>query len=51
MKAEQGVASGPDIGATLPDFTLPDQGGKAVNFKVARAGNKALVLFYRSASW
>ncbi len=51
MKVEEGVESGPDIGELLPDFTLPDQWGKAINFNVARAGNKALVLFYRSASW
>ncbi|MFT5090908.1 MAG: peroxiredoxin [Candidatus Latescibacterota bacterium] len=51
MKVEEGVESGPGIGEVLPDFTLPDQWGKAVNFKAARAGKKGLVLFYRSASW
>lgn len=51
MKVEQGVDSGPGIGEVLPDFTLPDPWGQLVNFKEKRAGNKALVLFYRSASW
>jgi len=51
MKVEEGVESGPGIGAVLPDFTLPDPWGKAVHFETARAGKKALVLFYRSASW
>lgn len=51
MRVEEGVASGPAVGEMLPDFTLLDQRGRAVNFKAKRAGNKALVLFYRSASW
>jgi hypothetical protein len=42
MKVEEGVESGPGIGEVLPDFTLPDQWGKAVNFKAAGAGKKGL---------
>ena len=49
MKVEAGVASGPEIGEKLPDFTLNDQWGEALHF--ADIGKKALVLFHRSASW
>ena len=51
MKVERGVETGPDIGEQLPDFRLPDQAGQVVHYDAARAGKKALVLFYRSASW
>ena len=49
--ASEELAKGPKIGAVLPDFTLPDQTGAAVNFAAARGAWQALVLFYRSASW
>ncbi len=43
--------TGPEIGETTPDFTLPDQFGDTVNYTAARGGGKAIILFYRSASW
>ena len=43
--------TGPEIGQTVPDFTLPDQSGRPVAFSAARDGRQALILFYRSASW
>lgn len=43
--------TGPGVGDRLPDFTLPDQHGKAKNFGRERAGKQALVVFHRSARW
>ena len=43
--------TGPAVGEPLPDFTLPDQSGRPVNFSEARGGNRALVMFHRSARW
>ena len=42
---------GPEVGASLPDFTLPDQNGKPVNYNQTRGNGKALVVFHRSARW
>lgn len=43
--------SGPAVGATLPDFSLPDQRGRIVDYDRERAGRRALVGFVRSARW
>ncbi len=43
--------TGPAVGQLLPDFTLPDQNGRLVNFAAARQGRRAMVVFYRSARW
>ena len=43
--------TGPTIGDPIPDFSLRDQNGVARDFHADRAGVKALVVFYRSASW
>ncbi len=43
--------TGPDVGETLPDFTLRDQHGNLVNFTAARGGRRALVVFHRSGRW
>lgn len=42
---------GPQLGEVFPDLALPDQSGHAINLHAARGGGKALVVFYRSASW
>jgi len=42
---------GPQIGERFPDVALPDQRGELVDLHSARRGKKALVVFYRSASW
>ena len=34
------------LGQQAPDFTLPDQNGKAVTLSAAR-GHKAVLVFYR----
>jgi cytochrome oxidase Cu insertion factor (SCO1/SenC/PrrC family) len=43
--------TGPAIGEVFPDFTLRNQRNEAVNLATARAGQKALVVFQRSARW
>ena len=42
---------GPRLGERFPDVRLPDQDGTEVDLHAARDGRRALVLFYRSASW
>jgi peroxiredoxin len=45
------VSTGPEVGAKIPDFSLPDQSGQTRNF-AALKGPKGLVLvFFRSADW
>jgi len=46
-----GHSTGPEVGDRLPDFTLPDQNGKAIRFHEDRAGQKSAVVFFRSAVW
>lgn len=42
---------GPAVGDRFPAITLPGQHGQPVDLHQARAGRRALVVFYRSASW
>lgn len=44
-------AKGPRPGEALPDFTLADQHGRAVNVTAERNGERALVVFVRSVGW
>jgi hypothetical protein len=46
-----GHPTGPEVGERLPDFALPDQGGRLVRFHEDRGGAPAAVVFYRSAVW
>ena len=48
---DEDFPTGPAIGQIMPDFTLTDQSGNSVCFSKARGSHKALLLFYRSASW
>ena len=48
---ELSFGTGPEIGTTPPDFDLPDQSGETVSYSATRGGGKAIILFYRSASW
>jgi hypothetical protein len=45
------AAIGPAVGSNFPDFELPDAHGTPISLHAWRAGRRALVLFYRSASW
>ena len=42
---------GPAEGQPFPGIILPDQTGRVVDLHRARAGRRALVVFYRSADW
>lgn len=42
---------GPEVGEPIPDFTLPDQFGNAVNYSEHKGDGQAIIVFYRSASW
>jgi len=43
--------TGPAVGERLPDFTLPDANGRAIDFHADRGDSRAVVVFYRSAVW
>lgn len=42
---------GPAVGDMFPDIVLPDQHGAHLSLHRARAGRRALIVFYRSAGW
>ena len=42
---------GPQVGATVPEFTLPDQRGTARSLKSIMGPKGAIVVFFRSADW
>lgn len=45
------IATGPEIGMKIPEFSLPDQIGQSRTF-TSLSGPQGLVLvFYRSADW
>ncbi|MHB1006537.1 MAG: hypothetical protein ACYC3S_12980 [Chloroflexota bacterium] len=42
---------GPEVGSRFPDVVLPNQKGERIDLHAARAGRRALVMFFRSAKW
>jgi hypothetical protein len=42
---------GPQVGTSLPDFTLRDQRGEPRSLKSLVGPNGALIVFFRSADW
>jgi len=48
---DEGFDTGPSIGERLPDFALRSSSGEVVDFHADRAGQKAAVVFFRSAVW
>lgn len=42
---------GPQVGATVPDFTLADQHGKKWTLQSVMGPKGAMIVFYRSADW
>jgi hypothetical protein len=46
-----GYRSGPDPGQRIPDFLLPDQGGKQRALGDLAGPNGLLLVFHRSADW
>ncbi len=45
------TAVGPAVGAPFPAVRRPNQHGRVVDLHAARAGRRALVVFFRSARW
>ena len=43
--------TGPAIGERLPEFALPNQDGRLIDFHADRGDAKSVVVFYRSAVW
>jgi hypothetical protein len=46
-----GYTTGPEIGAPVPDFTLPDQNSVLQSVANLAGPNGLLLIFYRSADW
>src|ERR1044071_6328928 len=42
---------GPQVGAAVPDFSLPDQQGKTRTLQSVMGPKGAMIVFYRSADW
>jgi hypothetical protein len=42
---------GPQVGAIVPDFTLPDQHAVARSLKSLMGPKGAILVFFRSADW
>ncbi len=42
---------GPQIGETIPDFSLPDQNGTVWTRDSIVGPNGAMIVFHRSADW
>jgi hypothetical protein len=47
----QQIRTGPEPGQPVPDFSLPDQGGKLRDLKSVMGPKGAVLVFYRSADW
>ena len=45
------LRTGPGVGEAAPDFSLPDQHGRAVTLSSVLRGSRALLVFHRSARW
>lgn len=48
---DQNVQTGPEVGAPIPKFEIPDQNGKLRTFDDLRGPGGLLLLFHRSADW
>jgi cytochrome oxidase Cu insertion factor (SCO1/SenC/PrrC family) len=44
-------ALGPQVGAPVPDFSLPDQHGTTRSLKSLLGPKGAILVFFRSADW
>ena len=45
------VSTGLEVGKTIPAFSIPDQNGKARDFKSVVGPNGAMIVFQRSVDW
>jgi hypothetical protein len=46
-----GFRTGPEVGAKVPDFKLPDQSGQSRSLRDLMGPNGLLLVFSRSADW
>jgi len=51
VDTELGFSTGPNVGQTVPMFSLPDQNGRMVSLKELIGKKGAILNFFRSASW
>jgi hypothetical protein len=49
--ASAAVKTGPEINATIPHFSLPDQNGIAQTLASITGPKGAMLVFFRSADW
>jgi hypothetical protein len=49
--ASDDFPTGPAVGEHLPEFELADQSGVSRSLSATRAGDRALVVFYRTTRW
>ena len=49
--ASHDFPTGPEVGERLPEFSLPNQKGRLVDYHADRGDSKSVVVFYRSAVW
>ena len=49
--ASAAIKTGPEIGARIPNFSLPDQNGTVQNLASIAGPKGAMLVFYRSADW
>ena len=45
------ITTGPDVGARIPEFSLPDQSGQMRAFDSLKGPKGLVLLFFRSADW
>ena len=45
------IATGPEIGSKIPEFSLPDQTGQNRTFAMLSGPKGLALVFYRSADW
>lgn len=45
------ISTGPEVGAKIPDFSLPDQTGQARDFASLKGPKGLVLVFFRSADW
>jgi hypothetical protein len=51
LVAEAAIKTGPEKGATVPSFSLPDQNGKSQTLESVAGPKGTMLVFYRSADW
>jgi hypothetical protein len=51
VMAQEPLATGPEVGSPIPDFTAQDQYGKTRTFEDLSGPEGLLLLFHRTADW